>query len=183
VLPVCKDINKEAGPKKRRKRTLVPFSEKPAHPKPNFTYPFSFYFQFPEIRSPRSHSYKKERKRTLETFSKKFPTKFHLPVSNSKRSESQEGPKKPFLQKERKKNVRNVLREAPTPQAQFHLPFQFLLPISEIRSPRSRSYKKERERTLAMFFLKENPTPPETYLSRAGPREIPCSKPSKTSNF
>ena len=123
MLPVCKDINKEAGPKKRRKRTLVPFSEKPAHPKPNFTYPFSFYFQFPEIRSPRSRSYKKERKRTLETFSKKFPTKFHLPVSNSKRSESQEGPKTPFLQKERKKNVRNVLREAPTPQAQFHLPF------------------------------------------------------------
>src|ERR1044072_2338631 len=109
--------------KKRRKRMLVPFSEKPAHPKPNFTYPFSFYFQFPEIRSPRRRSYKKERKRILETFSKKFPTKFHLPVSNSKRSESQEGPKKPLLQKERKKNVRNVLREAPTPQAQFNLPF------------------------------------------------------------
>src|ERR1043165_3174271 len=97
--------------KKKEKRTLVTFSEKPIHPKPNFTYPFSFYFQFPEIRSPKSCSYKKERKRMLETFSKKFPTKFHLPVSNSKRSESQEGLKKPFLQKKRKKIVRNVLKE------------------------------------------------------------------------
>ena len=95
---------------------LETFSEKPSHLKPNFTYPFSFYFQFPEIWSPRSRSYKKERKRMLETFSRKFPTKFHLPVSNSKRSESQEGSKKPFLQKERKKNVRNILREIPIPK-------------------------------------------------------------------
>ena len=83
--------------KKKEKRTLGTFSEKPIHPKPNFTYPFSFYFQFPEIRSPKSCS-----------------------------------------------------------------------------------YKKERERTLAMFFFKENLTPPETYLLRAGLKEISCSK---TSNF
>src|SRR6266498_4052664 len=94
------------------------FSEKPTYlPKPKFTYHFSFHFQIPEIRSPRSRCYKKKKeKRTLETFSEKlthlpkpkftyhFSFHFQIPEIRSLRSRS--------YKKERKKNVRNVLREA-----------------------------------------------------------------------
>ena len=101
---------------------------------------------------------KKEEKRTLETFLKK-PTP--PPTTSKPKFTYQQGSGSPMVPrsrpiKKKEKNVRNVLREAhPLIQVQFHLPFQFPLPIS--RDPESKKVflQKRKKRTLVMFFLKK----------------------------
>src|ERR1044071_9829929 len=62
---------------------------------------------------------KKKEKKTLETFLEKpqHPNPFHLTIlAYSERSGSPRSEERRSYKKERKKNVRNVLRETPTPK-------------------------------------------------------------------
>src|SRR5688572_21857993 len=82
-LPISRSGVQESVPtKKKGKRTLETFSEKPTHPpKPKIHLPFSFHFSISKIRSPRRCSYKKKKKRTLVTFSEKPPPTCPSPIS------------------------------------------------------------------------------------------------------
>ena len=91
---------------KRKKENIrnVPKNQKQNNKEQTtLTHPKCYQFQ-----SPRSCSYKKERKRTLETFpkvkNKTTKRKYTYPPGMSPISKF----KKPFLQKRKKENVRNV---------------------------------------------------------------------------
>jgi hypothetical protein len=97
---------------------------------------------------PRSRSYKKERKRTLITFLEK-PHPLHpppqSPINLPVGIRESIGSKKPFLQKRKKKNVSNVLRETPLTHPS---PIPLTLSVSTSKFQRSgvlrsRSYQKE----------------------------------------
>ena len=63
--------------------------------------------------------------------------------------------KKSFLQKRKKKNIRNVLRETHLPpKPKSHLLVYNSKRSGSLEDPRSHSYKKERKRTLETFSKK-----------------------------
>src|SRR5687767_9988164 len=64
-------------------------------------------------------------------------------------------PRRRSNKKERIKNVRNVLKEAHPTTHHPKPKFTYQQGSGSPMVPRSRSYKKERKRTLEMFFFKE----------------------------
>ena len=67
---------------------------------------------------------KKKEKRTLETFSKKPTRPIPKFTYYSKRIQKSKGPRNRSYKKEKKENVRNVLRETHLPKPKIYLPFQ-----------------------------------------------------------
>src|ERR1044071_7868112 len=123
---------------------LVTFLKKPTHsPKPKSTYPFSFNFQIPEIRSPRSCSYKKKEKRTLVTFSKKptYPPELRIYIPLFPFPRDPEA-KSRFYKKKKRKNINNILfqKKLPSPNLLSKILRSWIL------QRRGRKKRKERGR-------------------------------------
>ncbi len=139
------------------------FSEKPTYlPKPKFTYHFSFHFQIPEIRSPRSHFYKKRKKKERQKHSQRSsPTcpslnSLTISVSTSKFQRSGVQEAVPTKKRKKKERYKRSQRSSPT------CPNLNSLTISVFTSKFQRSgvqeafsTKKKKERILEIFFLKK----------------------------
>src|SRR3990170_7392960 len=114
---------------------------------------------------PRSRFYKKERKKNVRNVLKEaHPSTHHPKLKFTYRFHFQEiwesnDSKKPFLQKKKEKRTLETFLKKPTPPPtiqSLNSPTSFISKGSgSPMIPRSRSYKKERKRTLEMFFFKE----------------------------
>src|ERR1043165_8497117 len=99
--------------------------------------------------------------------------------AHSKRSRGLKGPRNCSYKKEKKENVRNVLREARSPPAQTQNPLTISAHSKRsrgLKGPRNRSYKKEKKENVRNVLREAHLPNPKVYLSF---QEIRRSKGSK----
>jgi len=117
-------VSRSCSYKKRKKKNIKNVLKETHLPKPKV------YLPFKPI--PRSEGVqeaiptKKKEKKTLETFLEKPTAQTQSSLTISAHSKVQRGPRSHSYKKERKENVRNILRET-LPKPNIHLP----IPISK----------------------------------------------------